>query len=512
MKGILNMGNRAAIYARFSSNNQREESIDAQVRAISEYAAKNDYVIVEKYIDEAFSATSDKRPAFLKMINDSSEDIFDVVIIHKLDRFSRNRYDSAIYKRELQRNNIKLLSVLENLDDSPESIMLESTLEAVAEYFSKNLAREVRKGLKENALKGSHTGGRPPLGYMLDENKKLVIEPDEALIVKMIFKKYTLENMGYGAIATYLNGLGLKTRAGKPFNKNSFYDLLKNEKYIGTYTFDVSSSKDINGKRNSHKKKPPEDIIRIENNHEPIISKELFNLTQQKFIKNKHKKNRTSCQTTNVIETYLLSGLVSCSCGAKMIGNRNYSGRSKKMLTTYSCNNRLRKINDCKQKPINAVALEKVVVRDLTERLFGRNQVKCLISQYRKYTKEIFKNREEIDLINKLKKELKKKTNNLEKLVDLVLESDSKTLISKMETLEIEISNIKNEITRNENLLNSFKINVTDEELMEAIDILKIKMLSFEYGQELQRTIRHYIESIVVDDKEVYIRYAKSTL
>ncbi len=96
--------------------------------------------------------------------------------------------------------------------------------------------------------------------------------------------------------------------------------------------------------------------------------------------------------------------------------------------------------------------------------------------------------------------------------MNLLLESDSKTLISKMETLEIEISNIKSEIVKNENLLNSFKIEVTDEELMEAIDILKAKMLSCEYGKELQKTIRHYIESLTIDDKDVYIRYAKSTL
>mgnify|MGYP006390401497 CR=1 FL=1 len=182
------MSNRAAIYARFSSNNQREESIDAQVRAITEYANKNGYVIVKSYIDEAFSATTDQRPAFLEMIKACEDDIFDVILIHKLDRFARNRYDSAIYKRMIQDNDIRLISVLENIDDSPESVMLESTLEAVAEYFSRNLAREVRKGLKENALKGNHTGGKPPLGYMLDENKKLIINSDEAYLVRMIFE------------------------------------------------------------------------------------------------------------------------------------------------------------------------------------------------------------------------------------------------------------------------------------------------------------------------------------
>jgi len=120
---------RAAIYARYSSDNQREESIDAQIRAIKEYCARNSISIVKVYADEARSATTADRPSFLQLIKDSALDIFDAVIVHKLDRFSRARYDSAFYKRQLKRNGVRLISVLEQLDDSPESIILESVLE-----------------------------------------------------------------------------------------------------------------------------------------------------------------------------------------------------------------------------------------------------------------------------------------------------------------------------------------------------------------------------------------------
>jgi site-specific DNA recombinase len=148
-----------AIYARYSSDNQREESIDAQVFEIKEYACTNGISTVKIYTDEARSATTDNRPGFLQMIDDAKKGLFDVLLIHKLDRFARNRYDSAFYKRELKKAKVKLISVTERLDDSPESVILESILEGMAEYYSKNLAREAMKGLKENARSCKHNGG-----------------------------------------------------------------------------------------------------------------------------------------------------------------------------------------------------------------------------------------------------------------------------------------------------------------------------------------------------------------
>ena len=150
-------------YARYSSDNQREESITAQLRAIHSWAESNGHTIVKEYIDEALSARTDKRPNFLKMIEDSKIEDWNGVVVHKLDRFSRNRYNSAVYKKILRDSGKKLFSVLEKLDDSPESIIMESMLEGLSEYYSANLAREVKKGLKENALNCKHNGGTPPL-------------------------------------------------------------------------------------------------------------------------------------------------------------------------------------------------------------------------------------------------------------------------------------------------------------------------------------------------------------
>ncbi|MCL6559890.1 MAG: recombinase family protein, partial [Firmicutes bacterium] len=174
---------KAVIYARFSSDNQREESITAQVRACTEYAQRKGYAVVKVYTDEARSAITDDRPGFLQMIEDikSGRVKADLLLVHKLDRFARNRYDSAFYKRELRRAGVRVESVLEHLDDSPESILMESVIEGMAEYYSRNLAREVMKGMKETALQGKHNGGKPPLGYDVDSEGRYIINEAEAI-------------------------------------------------------------------------------------------------------------------------------------------------------------------------------------------------------------------------------------------------------------------------------------------------------------------------------------------
>ena len=222
---------RVAQYARFSSDNQRSESIDAQIRAMNQFCKQNHWQVVSTYTDEARSATTDNRPQFQQMIADSGKGLFDIVLVHKLDRFSRDRYDSAIYKKKLKKNHVKLCSVLERMDDSPESIMMEAVLEGMSEYYSKNLAREVMKGMNETALQCKHTGGCPPLGYDLDENRHLIVNQWEAQAVRIIFQMFA-DGYGYSEIIERLNAHGYKTKRGKMFGKNSLYEILSNEKYF----------------------------------------------------------------------------------------------------------------------------------------------------------------------------------------------------------------------------------------------------------------------------------------
>lgn len=274
---------RAAAYARFSSEMQRDESIDAQMHAISAYAKREGLILTSRYIDRAKSATTDQRPAFQQMIADSGKGLFDVIIVHKLDRFARNRYDSAHYKFQLKKNGVALRSVTENLDGSPESIMLESVLEGMAEYYSRNLAREVEKGKRENALKGRHVGGIPPLGYnVAKDTKELVVNDWEAQAVRMIFNLY-LQGCGYGKIIEMLNKGGYLTKKGKPFGKGSIYEILRNEKYMGIYIYNKAVSKNPEGKYNRHRFKDSAEIIRVENAVPPIVTPEQFRTVQLKM-------------------------------------------------------------------------------------------------------------------------------------------------------------------------------------------------------------------------------------
>lgn len=329
----------SVLYIRYSSENQRDESYEAQRRALEEYCIRNNYKIKECYFDRAKSATSDKRPEFQRMIADAEKGGFEYIIVHKLDRFSRDKYDSIFYKRKLRNLGVRVISALENLDDTPESVILESVIEGMSEYYSKNLAREVKKGLAENAYQCKHTGGLAPLGYDVDPiTKKYLMNEEEAEVVKLIYKLY-LDDWTSGNIIKKLNELGYRTKKKTEWTKNSLQSILRNEKYTGTYIYNKVAAKDIRGKRNNHNYKDNEEIIRVENGLPVIISKEDFGRVQEKMAGRKLDPSQAVSK-----QTYLLSGLVKCQCGHAMSGNvrrpkrKNKSGTvNKPEYVSYRC-------------------------------------------------------------------------------------------------------------------------------------------------------------------------------
>lgn len=176
---------------RYSSGSQREESIEDQLRECREYADRNGMTVVGSYIDRALSAKTADRPEFQRMIKDSAKGLFEIVLVWKLDRFSRDRYDSAHYKHILKKNSVKVVSAKEHISEGPEGIILESMLEGYAEFYSAELSEKIHRGQKENALKGKNNGGGIPLGYALDkQTQKLVIDPETAPLVVEIFTRY----------------------------------------------------------------------------------------------------------------------------------------------------------------------------------------------------------------------------------------------------------------------------------------------------------------------------------
>lgn len=202
----------AVIYARYSSDSQREESIEGQLRECGDYAERIGMTVVGSYIDRALSAKTADRPEFQRMIKDSAKGLFEIVLVWKLDRFSRDRYDSAHYKHILKKNGVKVVSAKEHISDGPEGIILESMLEGYAEFYSAELSEKIHRGQKENALKGKNNGGDIPLGYLLDkQTQKLVVDPETAPLVVEIFERYS-EGATVRSIIEDFNSRGLTTK------------------------------------------------------------------------------------------------------------------------------------------------------------------------------------------------------------------------------------------------------------------------------------------------------------
>ena len=429
---MIRTNHQVALYARFSSDNQRTESIDAQRRAMHTYCRQHNFTIVETYIDEAKSATSDRRPAFQQMIADSAKKTFDILLVHKLDRFARNRYDSAIYKRELRKNGVSIYSVLENLDNSPESIMLESVLNGMSEYYSHNLSREVMKGLKENALQCKHTGGRPPLGYDIDPvTRKMVINETEAEAVRLIYTMYG-DGYGYTDILVELHKRGLKTKLGADFAKNSLHSILNNKKYSGTYIYNRSSPKNEDGSRNSHRSKPQEEIITIPGGCPRIVDDLTCRKVQRRIEEN---RRAGAGARNNAKQQYLLTGKLYCKeCGRSMIASKRYYAKRDYFYFTYRCPT---KKHLCSNKEINLEYLEAHVVRLLEKHIFNTAAMKRIM---RKIDRQQDGNTlEAVTKRNRLESQLAETQTSLQRIADAIADGlISSALIERLDTLEAE--------------------------------------------------------------------------
>ena len=268
-------------YCRYSSHMQDEKSIEQQKMEIEEYANRNNIQIIKYYCDEAKSGTKNDRDGFQNMISDAckSKEI-ECVLVWKTDRFARNTQDSLMYRNKLKKHGTKLISISQPIDDSsPEGKLMSIMLAGMDEYYSENLASNIRRAQKLKAKSYEFNGGTAPLGFDIVD-KHYVINEKEATIVKKIFNMYI---SGYGLldIADTLNKAGYTTKKGKLFGKNSIYEILSNEKYIGTYMFNKSYRHDRHTKR--------DDTIIIEDVLPAIINKEDFNKVKE--IRKKHKKS-----------------------------------------------------------------------------------------------------------------------------------------------------------------------------------------------------------------------------
>lgn len=375
------------IYARYSSHSQSEQSIEGQIAVCKEYAKKNDYTIVGEYIDRALTGTNDNRPQFKQMIEDSNKKFFNGVLVYQLDRFARNRYDSAIYKNKLKKNNVRVFSAKENISDDASGILVESFLEGMAEYYSVELSQKVKRGRILNAEKCKSNGGIPSLGYKVDSNQKYIIDKEKAPIVKKIFEMYA---NGYimADIIKYLNENNYTTVLNRPFNKNSIRTILLNKRYTGVY---ISSG------------------IEIPGGMPRIISDELFNKVAEIMKKNKKAPARARAKAD-----YLLTTKLFCGTCKEMLTGLSGTSRNGTIHNYYTCNGR--KKHSCKRKNIQKDYIENIVVKEAQEQLTDKLMNKiadniCKLAEKEKnnsYAKQLEKELREIEkqkqnLINSLK-------------------------------------------------------------------------------------------------------------
>ena len=340
----------AVIYARYSSDSQTEQSIEGQLRVCQDYAKSNGILVVDTYIDRAMTGTNDMRPDFQRMIKDSNKRQWDYVLVYKLDRFSRDKYETTIHKHTLKENGVKLLSAMENIPDSPEGIILESLLEGMNQYYSAELSQKVRRGLNESYRKGQYTGGFILYGYKVVDMKN-VIDEDEAEIVREIFTKYA---QGYTAtaLARDFRARGIRTKKGHYIDDKRIYKIIENTKYNG---------KVIHGG------------VVYDNIFPVIIDDVLWQKVQDIRRENQHSPGKKKD-----IFDFILSGKLVCGdCKRTMVGESGTS-KSGNLYYYYSCLSRRRKNLPCKMKSVEKQWLEDIVINTTWSMLADKGVIRYI--------------------------------------------------------------------------------------------------------------------------------------
>ncbi len=488
---------RVVLYMRYSSVAQNDGfSIAAQTKALKKYAQTNNYYIVDEYIDRAKTGRNANRPEFQRMIDDSKKNLFDLVLVHKIDRFSRNRYDAIVYRSVLAKNGVKVVSITENFGEGIEGELMAGIQEAMAEFYSKNLAREVKKGLDVLASKGLHTGGSPPLGYDVGEDKKLKINESEAEIVRLIFSMYS-QKYTYNDMAKELNARGYKTKSNNEWSASSFNAILTQRKYIGEYVYNRRASKDIRGKANAHKNKPEEEIIRIPNAVPRIIDDITFNKVQSRLEFNrKGQGHYKSCSS------YLLSGLIFCGeCGFRYQGNSRAAGRGNQSIySSYRCGKTQNYKGGCKNGEIEKNRLETFVLEQMQKYLFNDEAIKILVDLVNQYNQETVKTKnDDLILYRRQIKEIDKQINNLTSAIAKGVAED--ILIDKINTL----NNSKKDIhQRIDEAITKELPPVNESDIKKALSKFN-EFVKTNDCIEIKRFMNEYIDKIVVGKTEVEV-------
>lgn len=474
----------AVAYARYSSNNQREESIDAQLRAIREYCEKNNIILLECFVDEALTGQNDDRKNFQRMINAIFRNHIkvDTILVHKFNRFARNKFDSAIHKKRLKDIGVRVISVTQPIENTPEGAMLETIIEAMDEYYSANLALEVKKGLKENALNGRHTGGTVAFGFSINEEGKYI--PNEsAEIVKRIFREYAAE-IPKTEICERLNREGIKNGRGNTFNVRSLYDMLRNEKYIGNYIYTLGN-----------------ETIRLDGIIQPIIDRDLWVRVQK--LCNQPVKARMRHQKAR----YFLTGKIVCGiCGASFCGAGSKRMRNGDLYYYYKCNGKTKHKNGCCNPSLNKLWFETKVLRAVVNAVMDENRLKEIARLTFDELQALKKSPAET--LKKLQKEYAEIKQKQSRLAVLFVDGnfDKEMLDAQNKALASRKFEIENEIEKQKAAAEAD--GVTEQEIFDYVFnyIEKLKKDNSSNNDEFMRSVFNaFVEKIVVNEKSITV-------
>lgn len=419
---------KAVIYARYSDERQTEQSIEGQIRRCSEFAAQQNYEILETYIDRAMSGKIDNRPAFLKLMQDSNKKAFEAVIVYQLDRFARNRYDSTVYEYKLNKNGVTLLSANENISDDPTGNLLKSVLIGLNEYYSAELAIKVDRGMRLTAEKCKHNGSIVPFGYKLDSERHYIVDELNRKHVEYIFNEYLKGSMAK-SIIKHLQLAGAKTAMGRAFNRGSLDWILRNEHYCGVYKW-----RDY----------------RKEDAFEAIISRDLFNRVQNKLRSNRHAPAR------GYATDYMLSCKLTCAkCGSNMVGEKVANG-SGTAYFYYVCSN-AKRYGQCNKKRISKDYLENAVYDKIVQKISEPSFIKAASEELERVYKESMDNSHILVFKNE-KKAVEVKIENIYKAIDSGIVSDG--LKDRLNQYEKELEILKNRIAKEEIVLEKLDFDI----------------------------------------------------
>ena len=422
------------------------------------------------YIDRALSAKTDHRPDFQCMIKDSAKGLFDVIVVWKLDRFARNRYDSAHYKAQLRKYGVKVLSATENISDGPEGIILESMLEGMAEYYSAELSEKVIRGHTENALKCMYNGGTPTYGFMIDKDKRYQIDPRTAPIVLEAFTRYD-EGATMKEITDYLIERGVTTVRSRQIDINFVARMLKNRKYIGEYSY-------------RH--------IVVADGIPAIVPQELFDRVQQRLEMNKKAPARHKAEDDYLLTTKLFCG----TCGAMMVGEcgTSASGRTHHY---YRCvNTKKNKTCNAKHKSIRKLPIENAVVNAVMDKVMDDGFVEYIADAVMELQEK------ESSVLPALQKQLEETehgiTNMLNAIQMGIVNASTKQRLDELEERkkDIELQVIKEETTR---------------PLLSREDVVywicRFRSLDVTKLEERRRLVDSFVNSVTIFDDHLLITF-----